>query len=154
MPLHSGVAVRYAPGNVGASRTGMAGGGCALFAGSALMHPGCQIEQVYLCREPIDFRKAINGLSVMVEQELGLNPFGSALYVFVNRSRNKIKVLYWHRNGFCLWQKRLEDEKFHWPKHGELNTQMVTIREFEWLLEGIDLWRNKPHKTLNFACVS
>ena len=42
------------------------------------MHPGCHIEQVYLCQEPIDFRKAINGLSVMVEQELGLNPFGSA----------------------------------------------------------------------------
>ncbi len=118
------------------------------------MHPGCAIEQVYLCRDAIDFRKAINGLSVMVEQELGLNPFGSALYVFVNRSRNKIKVLYWHRNGFCLWQKRLEDEKFHWPKHVETDTQTVTIREFEWLLEGIDLWRNKPHKTLDFACVS
>lgn len=56
------------------------------------MHPGCHIEQVYLCREPIDFRKAINGLSVMVEQELGLNPFGSALYVFVNRSRPRWPV--------------------------------------------------------------
>ena len=45
------------------------------------MHPGCEIEQVYLCREAIDFRKSINGLSVLVEQELGLNPFGAALYV-------------------------------------------------------------------------
>ena len=70
------------------------------------MHPGCDIEQVYLCREPIDFRKSINGLSVLVEQELELNPFGSALYVFINRQRNKIKVLYWHRNGFCLWLGR------------------------------------------------
>ncbi len=42
------------------------------------MHPGCDIGQVYLCREPIDFRKSINGLSVLVEQELGLNPFGAA----------------------------------------------------------------------------
>jgi transposase len=58
------------------------------------MHPGCEIEQVYLCREPIDFRKSINGLSVLVEQELALNPFGSALYVFINRQRNKLKVLY------------------------------------------------------------
>lgn len=49
------------------------------------MHPGCQIEQVYLCREPIDLRKQIDGLSVLVEQELGLSPFGSALYVFINR---------------------------------------------------------------------
>ena len=44
------------------------------------MHPGCHIEQVYLCREPIDFRKSINGLSALVEQELALNPFGSSLY--------------------------------------------------------------------------
>jgi transposase len=64
------------------------------------MHPGCDIEQVYLCREPIDFRKSINGLSVLVEHELGLNPFGSALHVFINRQHSKIKVLYWHRNGF------------------------------------------------------
>jgi transposase len=63
------------------------------------MHPGCRIDQVFLCREPVDFRKSISGLSVLVEQELGLDPFGSALYVFVNRDRNKIKVLYWHRNG-------------------------------------------------------
>jgi|GEM_PF-864789 len=46
------------------------------------MHPGCSIDQVYLCREPIDFRKAITGLSVLVEQDLGLSPFASALYVF------------------------------------------------------------------------
>jgi transposase len=118
------------------------------------MHPGCPIGQVYLCREPIDFRKSINGLSVLVEQELGLNPFGNALYVFVNRQRNKLKVLYWHRNGFCLWLKRLEEEKFAWPTGGVALTQTIDIREFEWLLEGFDLWANKPHKTLNYASVS
>jgi transposase len=118
------------------------------------MHPGCHIEQVYLCREPIDFRKSINGLSVLVEQELGLNPFGSALYVFINRQHTKIKVLYWHRNGFCLWLKRLEAEKFAWLRETELDAQIVGIHEFEWLLEGFDLWANKPHKTLNYAYVS
>lgn len=91
------------------------------------MHPGCQIAQVYLCRAPIDFRKSIDGLSVLVEQELRLNLFDSALYVFVNRHRNKIKALYWHRNGFCLWQKRLEADKFAWPCDGEAVTQ---TREF------------------------
>lgn len=94
------------------------------------MHPGCDIQQVYLCREPIDFRKSINGLSVLVEQELELNPFGSALYVFINRQRNKIKVLYWHRNGFCLWLKRLEAEKFAWPHELETHTQLIGIHEF------------------------
>ena len=118
------------------------------------MHPGCDIEQVYLCREPIDFRKSINGLSVLVEQELELNPFGSALYVFINRQHNKIKVLYWHRNGFCLWLKRLEAEKFAWPRDCEATTQMIGLHEFEWLLESFDLWVNKPHKTLEYASVS
>ena len=63
------------------------------------MHPGCTIDQVYLYREPIDFRKGINGLSVLVELELDLDPFASALYVFTHRARNKVKALYWHRNG-------------------------------------------------------
>ena len=79
------------------------------------MHPGSHIDQVYLCRAPIDFRKSIDGLSVLVEQALVLNPFDSALYVFVNRQRNKMKALYWHRNGFCLWYKRLETKKFPFP---------------------------------------
>jgi len=118
------------------------------------MHPGCHIEQVYLCREPIDFRKSIGGLSVLVEQELGLNPFGSALYVFINRQRNKIKVLYWHRNGFCLWLKRLESDRFAWPQGAEDAIQAINLQQFEWLLEGFDLWRNKPHKTLHFTSVS
>ena len=118
------------------------------------MHPGCQIEQVYLCREPIDFRKAIDGLSVLLEQELGLDPLGSALYVFINRHRNKIKALYGHRNGFCLWQKRLEADKFAWPRDDQAATQTVSLQEFEWLIEGFDLWRTQPHKTLRFASVS
>jgi len=76
------------------------------------MHAGCHVEQVYLCRTPVDFRKSIDGLSVLVEQALELNPFASALYVFINRHHDKIKVLYWHRNEFCLWMKRLETDKF------------------------------------------
>jgi len=118
------------------------------------MHPGSHIDQVYLCRDPIDFRKSIDGLSVLVEQALELNPFGSALYVFVNRQRNKIKALYWHRNGFCLWYKRLESERFAWPRDAQAATQTVSLQEFEWLVEGFDLWRNQPHKTLHFASVS
>lgn len=118
------------------------------------MHPGCPIDQVYLYREPIDFRKAIDGLSVLVELELGLNPFASALYVFTNRHRNKIKALYWHRNGFCLWQKRLERDKFAWPRDESGADKTISLQEFGWLIEGFDLWKNKPHKTLNFSSVA
>lgn len=118
------------------------------------MHPGSRIDAVYLCREPVDFRKSISGLSALVEQTLGLNPFGSALYVFVNRHRDKIKALYWHRNGFCLWYKRLEKEKFAWPKGADGDTVSITLQELQWLLEGFDLWVNKPHKTLHYQAVT
>jgi transposase len=109
---------------------------------------------VYLCREPIDFRKGIDGLSAFVELELGLSPFASALYVFTNRARTKVKALYWHRNGFCLWQKRLERDKFAWPKDTYDVTRTISLQEFGWLLEGFDLWKNIPHKTLRFEVVS
>lgn len=119
------------------------------------MHLGCTIETVYLCREPVDFRKQINGLSALVEQELALDPFGRALYGFTNRARNRIKVLYWHRNGFCLWQKRLEKARFVWPRQGqEERVCTLTAKELEWLLEGFDLWTNKPHKTLNYHSIT
>lgn len=66
------------------------------------MHSGSQIEQIHLCREPIDFRKSIDGLSVLVEQALELNPFSSVLYVFTHRQRNKIKALYCLDSGVCF----------------------------------------------------
>ena len=58
---------------------------------------------VYLCRDPVDFRAGINGLSVLVEQTLKYDPFSRNLFGFVNKRRNQIKVLYWQRSGFCLW---------------------------------------------------
>lgn len=108
------------------------------------MYPGCRIDQVFLCRDPVDFRKSIGGLSVLVQQALGLDPFGNALYVFINRDRNKNKVLYWHLNGFYLWLKRLEAEKFAWPRDADGATQGLTLQQFEWLLEGFDACRSRP----------
>ncbi len=119
------------------------------------MHPGHSIGTVYLYRPAIDFRKSIGGLSALVEQELGLNPFSDALYLFINRRRDKLKALYWHRNGFCLWYKRLEAERFAWPsaEAGEPPC-VLTMKELEWLLEGFDLWAAKPHKTLQYQSVT
>ena len=118
------------------------------------MHPGATIGQVYLCCLPVDFRKQIDGLAAMVEGELELNLFGDAMFVFANRQRSRIKILYWHRNGFCLWQKRLEKQRFAWPsrEHAQSVCQ-VTARELQWLLEGFDPWKNS-HKSLNYRVVS
>lgn len=122
---------------------------------SDVMHPGCHIQDVHLHCEPVDFRKQINGLAAIVEQDLSLNLFTKALFVFINRRRTSIKILYWHRNGFCLWQKRLEQERFAWPQsHPKRATHRLSLRELEWLLEGFDLWANAPHKTLNYQSVA
>ena len=118
-----------------------------------MMRPPSEVS-VYLCRAPIDFRKAIVGLSVLVEQALGLDPFAPALYVFTNVHRNKIKILYWERTGFCLWQKRLEKERFTWPQHLRSDTVTLTGQELNWLLDGFDVWRHPPHKILRFDSVS
>jgi transposase len=109
---------------------------------------------VYLCREAVDFRKGISGLAVLVEQGLGRNPFEPALYVFVNRERTKIKILGWEKNGFCLWQKRLERHRFAWPRHLTEATVTVSAPELDWLLDGFDLWRHPPHQRLAYQSVS
>jgi transposase len=118
-----------------------------------MMRPAPEVA-VYLCHQPVDFRKAIAGLSVLVEQSLGLDPFAPALYVFTNRRHTKIKILYWERNGFCLWQKRLEQERFKWPQPLTSDTVTLTGQELNWLLDGFDVWRHPPHKTLQFQSVS
>lgn len=61
------------------------------------------------------FRKSITGLSLLVQQAWGLNPFDVTMYVFVNRGRDKIKILLWEKNDFVLWYKRLEKQRFKWP---------------------------------------
>ena len=58
---------------------------------------------VYVHRQPVDFRKSINGLNVLVQESMALDVFSSALFVCGCRGRNKIKILYWDKTGFCLW---------------------------------------------------
>ena len=116
------------------------------------MRPAQDVE-VYRCREPVDFRKAINGLSILVEASLGLDPFAARLYVFRNRKGDRVKVLYWERNGFVLWQKRLEKDRFPWPEGETEAVVTMTGRELNWLLDGVDLFRLKPHASLSYASV-
>lgn len=67
-----------------------------------ILRPCRERSQVYLYRNPVDFRKSHRGLAALVELELGHNPFDGALYAFTNRHRNKIKCLLWENNGFVL----------------------------------------------------
>ncbi len=104
--------------------------------------------KVYLALGHTDMRKAINGLSILVEQ-LDLDPFSGHLFVFCNRSRKIIKILYWDRNGFCLWQKRLEKQRFKWPETSEEVLQ-VGQRQLRWLLDGLKITQQRAHKSLHY----
>ena len=116
-----------------------------------MMRPGDEV-QVLLCREPVDFRKAINGLSILVEQELGLDLFSPRIFAFTNRKKDRVKLLYWDRTGFALWLKRLEKARFPWPEEGEAIVS-CTGRELNWLLDGIDFFRLEPHESLSYDSV-
>ena len=88
---------------------------------------------ILLYRDPVDFRKSWQGLSALVEQELGESPFSGSLYVFVNRQYNKLKCLLWEGNGFVLYYKVLAEEKFHWPRQGE-EVMHLSAEQMNWLL--------------------
>ena len=118
-----------------------------------MMRPSTDLTDVYLCLQPVDFRKGINTLSQLIEAELGENPFSSRLFVFRNRGRDKVKILYWEQNGFCLWQKRLEKDRFVWPKADFGSCSVITGQQLNWLLDGYDLRAMKGHKTLQYSLI-
>jgi transposase len=105
---------------------------------------------VYIAINPVDMRKSINGLSSLVAGELKMDPLSDGLFVFSNRTRKIIKILYWHYNGFCIWHKRLEKGKFHWARNHKEVLQ-VGSRELSWLVEGLDIKKLKAHKQLNYT---
>ena len=97
-----------------------------------------------------DLRKAINGLTVLVQNEMKNDPFSKSLFLFCNRQRKILKIVYWDKNGFCLWQKRLEKHKLPWPATNE-EAMEVSFNELSMLLSGIDFF--KSHKELSFSRV-
>lgn len=108
---------------------------------------------VYLHRAPVDFRKQINGLALIVQESLTLNPMQEALFVFTNGRANRIKILWWDKNGFCLWLKRLEKDRFKWPFTHEGDVLQLNGEQLTYLLAGFDIFRHPPHQRLNYGAV-
>lgn len=112
-----------------------------------MLRPGNDV-QVYLYAEAVvDMRKSIDGLSALVERDMALPVNSDVLFVFCNRGRDKIKMLYWERNGFIVWYKRLEKQRFKWPKAAD--TLSLSGQELNWLLDGFDIFNNRPHQPLH-----
>ncbi len=107
--------------------------------------------RVYLVAGATDMRKQIDGLAALVVDVLDADPFSSHLFVFCNRARDKLKVLFWHTNGFWLWYRRLERQRFWWPNGRETAPVVLSVRELSWLLDGLDPKRVQAHQQAEFA---
>ena len=107
--------------------------------------------RVYLHREPVDFRLSVNGLSALVQNALGLDPFAPAMYGFCNRRADRIKLLLWDRNGFWLFYKRLEQDRFIWPRDEPVAT--LTTEQLHWLLQGINIAAMRRHPDRHYERV-
>lgn len=115
-----------------------------------LMQPDFSRTAIYVRPGSTDMRKQINGLTMITQDQMALNPLGEALFLFCNRSRRILKALYWDRTGFALWHKKLEEARFPWPETEEA-ARSISTDELEMLLKGIDFWQ--AHRKLSYQSV-
>lgn len=108
-----------------------------------------QTSNVFLAVGSTDMRKSIDGLAIIVQMNFKLDPFSEALFVFCNAKRDKLKLLYWERNGFWLYYRRLEKGRFKWPEDPSNKVVHVTERELRWLLDGLDIHQKGVHREVS-----
>jgi transposase len=103
--------------------------------------------RIYLCVQPADMRRGFDTLAAAVKEFLRHDPFSGNLFLFVSRGKDRMKILYWEKDGFCLWYKRLEEGTFKLPSHKEASVSVeLKATELAMLLEGIDLKSIKRSK--------
>ena len=98
--------------------------------------------RVFLYRRPTDMRKSFHGLVALTESELKQDPLSGSLFVFLNRRRDRVKILYWGQSGFCIWYQQLQQGTYQFPSPTALDdrdTLEVTRSQLSLILEGIDL---------------
>jgi transposase len=98
--------------------------------------------KIYVAAVPVDARKSFDGLAALVESQLGLEPLGGHLFVFLNRRGHLAQMLFWDRNGFCIVKKRLEAGTFRLvrePRSPEATYVEIDAAELALMLEGIEL---------------
>ena len=109
--------------------------------------------EVYVCTQAVDFRKSIRGLSVLVEEILGMSPFERKIFVFTNRKQDRIKLLAWDRNGFVLYYKVLEKSRFPWIRERSKSGVTLSGTELRALLDGIDVFARPAHPALHSTMI-
>jgi len=105
------------------------------------------ITHIYMAQGVTDLRKGIDGYAALVSGVMKLDPFSSSLFLFSNRTKDKLKILVWDGNGFWLCYKRLESGKFKWLKSSNDNpTFALSKQQLSWLLEGLSVHQSKAFK--------
>ncbi len=107
--------------------------------------------KVLLSIKPVDMRKAIDGLNNLIVEQLQLNPQDKYLFLFCNQSRNKLKGIYFDKNGFVMVYKRLEKKKFYFPKQLGGTKLEITHQQLGWLLAGFDFMNLTHYPELQFT---
>lgn len=105
-------------------------------------------NSIYLATFVVDMRKSIDGLSILVAEHFDRNPTDGSMYVFLNRQRDKLKLLYWDRNGFVVSYKRLEKGRFKLGDHEGI-CQLDT-HQLQWLLSGLAFDKIRGHPQLSY----
>lgn len=103
--------------------------------------------RIYWCTSPVDMRKGFDSLAALVRESLGYDPLSGHLFLFVGRHRDRLKILYWDKDGFALWYKRLEEGTFRLPSPKQARASVeLAASELAMLLAGIDLTSIKRRK--------
>ena len=115
-----------------------------------MINVNCNIK-IYLCTGCTDMRKGINGLSILAQKLLSEEFSLGAMFVFRGKRSDKVKVLWWDGQGFCLFYKCLDSGKFVWPSCKDKHSVGITRAQLSMLIEGIDwrnpVWSNPPKYT-------
>lgn len=110
--------------------------------------------RILLYQGQLDFRKRRKSTAAFVQGQLALDPFSATAFVFMNRRKDVVRILYWDGNGFALWEKELEEEKFPWLFRRDGGTIDITAEQGEWLLRGINIFHIHEHKSLQYSLVT
>jgi transposase len=110
--------------------------------------------QVFICLQPTDLRKSFDSLAALVSCVVGQDPLSGHLFVFLNRYRTSVKILFWDRSGYCLYYKRLEAGTFKLPEQpvaADAVSCALGLPELTLMLEGIDLTHARRRKRFSLA---
>ena len=110
-----------------------------------------QFQNLYLYREPVDMRKYRNGLCEIIVHKMKRDVFTSSLFIFTNKKKDILRIIYWDKTGFAVWSKKLDEQKYRWPKKMFSGQELkITDKQLQLLFNGIDITAHKElaYKTM------